>query len=163
MAVSYRNSYGVVGIEDGGVPRSFTFKARENISGGYWVNGSSALGVVGSGAETFVASDIEGFTVATQVGSNVIGLCLQDTASGTYGTAVTRGTYLLPALSGIVIGSIYAGQSLLAGSAGTVLPYTSGTYLPLADVAGIKMFPIGRARSQADSVAGQFVVVSLNL
>jgi len=162
MAITFRNTDGAIGIMDGGTPRVMTVKARCNISGGYWVNGSSAVGVVGSNASTYVASDIEGFTVSTQVGSQVIGLALQDIASGTYGPIARRGDYLLPSASGTKIGSIFAGQTLLAGSAGTVVAYASGTMLPLADVAGIKMFPVARALTNGGA-AGEFVAVSLNI
>ena len=164
MAITYNNTDGAIGVFDGGTPRTITFKARENISGGYWVNGSSANAVVGSDASTYVSSDIEGNTVKTQVGSNVIGLCLQDTASGAYGTAARRGDFLLPCLSGTKIGSVFAGQGVLAGSAGTVVANTSGTGIPLATAAGIKMLPVGRSMTTGgDGGDASFVMVSLNI
>jgi hypothetical protein len=160
----WRNPQGAVCLFDGGNLRTVTFKARENISGGYWVNGSSALAVVGSGINTYAASDIEGYTVSTQVGSQVIGLCLNDTASGTYGVATQRGTWLMPVLSGTAIGSVYAGQRIHAGSAGTVGGLISGLSWNAA-AAGFVDFGVGRALTQGDaSVAGgQFVAVSLNI
>jgi len=96
--VDFRNPYGAVGVMDGGTPRTMTIKARANISGGYWVNGSSAQGIVSSGANTFAASDIEGYPVATQIGSEVIGLALTDIASGTYGAIAQRVMFILPSL-----------------------------------------------------------------
>jgi len=163
MAVSYSNTDGAIGITDGGTPRTMTIKAREDITGGFWVNGSTAEGVVGSGAETYVSADIEGYTVSTQIGSRVIGLATQDIASGTYGTIARRGDYLMPCLSGTKIGSVYAGNPLMAGSAGTVLPLGSSTVVPQPGAAvGAYMYPIGRAISTG-GVAGEFVVVSLNL
>jgi len=163
---SYVNTNGAVCIAEGGVPRTVTFKARCNISGGYWVNGSSAASaVVGSGTETYISSDIEGYTVSNQIGSAVIGLCLADTASGTYGTAAMRGTYLLPTLSGTIIGSVMSGWKVAAGSAGTVVAWCSGTIAGL-NANGAQVGPIdltvGRAMSTANS-DGQFAVVSLNL
>jgi len=163
MAATYNNSYGAVMLTDGGTPRIITVKARSNISGGYWVNGSSAAGIVGSGAETYIASDIEGYPVSTQVGSLVIGLALTDIASGTYGPVAMRGLFLLPVLSGTTAGSIFAGQPVIAGSAGTVTPLTSGTHLPLSDAAGVKLHPVGRAISTGAGENGDFVVVSLNV
>jgi predicted RecA/RadA family phage recombinase len=160
MAVSFRNTDGAVCIADGGCPRIITVKARCNISGGYWVVGSSAEGVVGSNASTYAASDIEGYTVATQIGSEVIGLALIDIASGTYGPAAMRGIFLLPGLSGTRIGSIYAGWPILAGSAGTVLPCGSNTLQALG--VGPDFTAHGRAISTG-GVAGEFVAVSLNL
>jgi len=164
MAITYKNTDGAIGLFDGGTPRTITFMARENISGGYWVLGSSANAVVGSTASTYVSSDIEGYVCSTQVGSNPIGLCIQTVASGTYGTAARRGDFLLPCLSGTKIGSIYSGQSICAGSAGTVVPYTSGTVLPLTDTAGWRQFTCGRAMTTGgDGGDSSFVIVSLNI
>ena len=162
MAITYRNTDGAIGIADGGTPRVITVKAGENISGGYWVRGSGLAGVVGSTASTYVAADFEGYTVATQVGSEVIGLALTDISSGTYGPVAMRGIFLMPGLSGTKIGSIFPGQGVLAGSAGTVVAFTSGTMLPLADSAGTRIFPIGRSLT-AGGIDGEFVAVSLNL
>jgi predicted RecA/RadA family phage recombinase len=164
MALSYRNTDGAVCIADGGTPRIITIKARNNISGGYWVLGSSAKGVVGSNASTYVASDIEGYTVATQVGSEVIGLALTDIPSGTYGPAAMRGIFLLPALSGTIIGSIYSGWSVCAGSAGAVLPLGSCTALGVSVMGGVgpANLSVGRALTTA-GIDGEFVAVSLNI
>lgn len=156
----FSNPAGAVCIAEGGVPRTITFKARNNISGGYWVIGSSSNGVVGSLGMSYAAGDIEGYTVATQVGSQVIGLCLQDTASGTYGTAAQRGTYLFPCLSGTILGSVYAGVKVTAGSAGTVVPYVSGTIFALG--VGPIDPTVGRSLTNGD-VNGEFVAVSLNI
>ncbi len=164
MAVSFSNTDGAICIADGGTPRNITVKARANISGGYWVLGSSAEGVVGSNASTYAASDIEGYPVATQIGSEVIGLALADIASGAYGTVAMRGVYLLPGISGTVIGSIYSGWTVLAGSAGTVYPNCSGTLLLKGtEVAvGPHLEGIGRALTTGGA-AGEFIAVSLNL
>lgn len=164
MAVSYRNTDGAVCIADGGCPRIITIKARANISGGCWVNGSSALGVVGSNASTYAAADIEGYPVDTQIGSGVIGLALTDIASGTYGPVAMRGIFLLPSLSGTIIGSIYSGWTVGAGSAGTVFPVCSGTVLAKTanGAVGPSDFFVGRSLTQA-GVDGEFVAVSLLL
>ncbi len=163
--VDYRNSYGAVGLFDNVNPRTITFKARDNISGGYWVNGSSAQGVVSSGGDTYATSDIEGYPVATQVGSQVIGLAIANVASGAYGVAAMGGVYILPLLSGTAIGSLYAGQKVAAGSAGTIVPLTSGLagLNPGAQI-GFYDFGVGRALSEASCAAGtQYAIVSLNL
>ena len=161
----FSNAYGAVQLADGGIPRTITYKARCDISGGYWVNGSSAQGIVSSGANTYVSSDIEGFPVTTQIGSQVIGFNLQDTASGTYGTAAMRGLYIVPLLSGTGIGSAYAGQKFAAGSAGTIVPIMSGLAHALADAsAGWHYFDIGTLMSEGTCAAGQqYVMVSLNI
>lgn len=162
--VEFRNPNGAVCIADGAVPRILTIKARANISGGYWVNGSSAEGVVCSGAESYAASDIEGYPVVTQVGSHVIGLAIQDISSGAYGPIAMRGIFLLPAASGTKIGSVYPGNPLLAGSAGTVLPLGSSTLHIVAGAAAkADQYPIGRALSQSVSADESFVAISLNI
>ena len=164
MAITYKNTDGAIGLFDGGTPRTITFMARENISGGYWVLGSSANAVVGSTASTYVSSDIEGYVCSTQVGSNPIGLCIQTVASGTYGTAARRGDYLLPCLSGTAIGSVYAGQKICAGSAGTVVPMHSGLSAPLNSVDAWTGFDCGRAMTTGgDGGDSSFVIVSLNI
>jgi predicted RecA/RadA family phage recombinase len=159
MAASFYNPNGAVQIFDTGNPRVITVKARATISGGWFVNGSSAIGVVGSGADSYVSSDIEGFPVSTVVGSNAIGLALQTIPSGTYGAVAMGGVYLLPVASGTVIGSIFSGWSFLAGSAGTVVPAGSMTILTLGN--GQIFTPVGRAITTMDET-GQFIVASLN-
>jgi len=161
--VDFRNPYGAVGVMDGGTPRTMTIKARANISGGYWVNGSSAQGIVSSGANTFAASDIEGYPVATQIGSEVIGLALTDIASGTYGAIAQRGMFILPSASGTKIGSVSCGNPLLAGSAGTVVVLGSSTLISIPGAAAkADQYAVARALSQGNK-DGEYVVVSLNI
>ena len=161
-----RNAYGAVGLADGGTPRTFTFMARANISGGYWVVGSTADNVVSSGADSYAASDIEGYPLATQIGSEVIGLNLMDTASGTYGVAAMRGFYILPVGSATRIGSIYAGWPVAAGTNGVVVPLGSNTLLsPLGAAGGIgaESMQVGKAMTTASNNGTGYVVVSLNI
>jgi len=163
MAASFSNPYGAVALTDGGVPRNLTIKARETISGGWWVNGSSTIGVVSSGADSYAASDIEGYTVSTVIGSSVIGLALDTIPSGTYGTIIRRGDVILPVASGTKVGSVYAGWPVMAGSAGTVVPMgSSSIFTPFGDGVGVAPFPVARAMSTMDNTGG-FIVVSLNL
>lgn len=161
MAIEPRNPYGAVQIADGGTPRVITVLAYENISGGYWVNGSGEVGLVGSGADSYAANDIRGTTVATQIGSMVIGLALTDIGSNTYGPVAMRGLYLMPGMSGVKIGSVFAGQSICAGSAGTIIPNTSGTHFPLPEVAGMRDFVVGRSLTAGGH--GSFSIISLNI
>ena len=159
--VEFRNSNGAIGITDGGTPRTFTIKARADISGGYWVNGSSAGGVVSSGADSYATSDVEGYPVDTQIGSEVIGLAINNIPSGTYGVVAQRGMFILPSLSGTRIGSIYSGWPVLAGSAGTVLPAGSNTL-----TSAVTLGPGFTAHARAMSTGGkdgEYVIVSLNI
>jgi len=162
MAITYTNTDGAVCVTDGGTPRIISVKAGGNISGGYWVNGSSSVGAVGSSASSFDNTEIVGLPVATQCGSNCIGMALTDITSGTWGPVAMRGIFLVPGGSGTKLGSIFAGQPLLAGSAGTVIPVCSGTVLPLQDAVGDKCYPIGRALT-AGGIITEAVAISLNI
>jgi len=160
MANSFSNPYGAVQVADGGTPRVMTIKARADISGGCWVAGSSAGGAIGSGDESYVASDIEGFPISTIIGSRCIGLALQNISSGTYGPIAQRGQYIVPCASGTIVGSIVAGMKVAAGSAGTVISIGSSTLQDFE--AGID-YTIGTALSEGGGNNEQFVLISLNI
>ena len=162
----YRNAYGAVGLLDGGAPRTITVKARANISGGYWVLGSSADNVVSSGANSYAASDLEGYPMGNQVGSSVIGLCIADTASGNYAPVAQRGTFILPVASGTAIGSHYAGWPIAAGSMGTAFPLGSMTLLVNAipgNTTGPFDFKVGKTLSTSSNDGIGYVVASINI
>ncbi len=163
MVIEPRNPYGAVQIADGGTPRVITVLAYENISGGYWVNGSGEVSLTSSGANSYAASDIRGTTVANQIGSNVIGLALTDIGSNTYGPVAMRGLYLMPGLSGVSIGSVFAGELIAAGSAGTITPITSGTLMqPVAgDALGVNVIPVGRSLTAGG--VGSYSIIALNI
>ncbi len=162
MVIVPRNPQGAVQIADGGTPRVITVLAYENISGGYWVNGSGEVSIVGSLASSYQASDIRGTTVATQIGSMVIGLALQDIGSNTYGPVAMRGLYLMPSLSGIKIGSGFAGQQFAAGSAGTVVPIGSSTLITNTNEdVGWYNYDLGRFITAGG--VGSYSIVSLNI
>jgi len=163
MAIVERNPYGAVQIADGGTPRVITVLAYENISGGYWVNGSATGNCVGSGADSYAASDIKGGTNTNMIGSMTIGLALQDIASGTYGPAAMRGLYLMPGMSGTQVGSGFAGQSFLAGSAGTIVPLGSGVITGAAQGIGLGWEPTAHGRIITAGGVGSFSIVSLNI
>lgn len=164
MAIVYTNTDGAVGIADGGTPRIITVKAGSNISGGYFVNGSTLKGVVGSSASTYVAGDLVGYPISTQAGSRCIGIALADIASGTYGPVAMRGIFLVPTLSGTKIGSVDAGAKVCAGSAGTVMGLGSATGFQSTLEASTDggNYAIGTALT-AGGILSEFVAVSLNI
>ncbi len=89
------NPNGYVPIFDGGAPRIITGYAGEAVSGGWFLGGSrdSGKGVVGSGADSFVTSDI---VFSHTIGSgNFIGIALKNTVSGAAVSVATRGTFLV--------------------------------------------------------------------
>ncbi len=163
MTIVPRNPYGAVQIADGGAPRVITVLAYENISGGYWVNGSGEASIVSSGATSYAASDIRGTTVATQIGSMVIGLALTDIGSNTYGPVAMRGLYLMPGLSGVSIGSVFAGQKVAAGSAGTIVPICSGTLTDPTRGAALGWDDWNVGRSMTAGGVGSFSIIALNI
>jgi len=158
MAVDVRNPYGGVLVADGGTPRIMTVKAAANISGGYWIVGSGLSAVVSSGANSFAATDVVG-TVAsanTVLGSNCLGLAIDDIASGTYGPVLQRGWVLLPAGSATLLGSVYTGCPVMARGYGNVIG--SATTGGVTD-GGI----VGRAITTSSGHANTYSIVSLNL
>ena len=127
------NPNGYVPLTDGGAPRIITVFAKEAISGGQFVGGSTAAGVVGSGRDSFVSSDIEVAQATT--GVDFIGIALADAASGAEVAVATRGMFLVPHSGGSVLlagryvgcnakseviisvaGSDFIGRALTAGS-----------------------------------------------
>ena len=114
------NPNGYVPITDGGAPRIITGFAKEVISGGQFVGGSTAAGVVGSGRDSFVASDLE-FAQA-EAGKDFIGIALADAASGAELAVATRGVYLVPhsgsgvVLAGNKVGCNAKSEVILLGS-----------------------------------------------
>ena len=156
MAVSTFNPYGAVNILEGGTPRVMTVLARANISGGYWVAGSSAAGVVVSGADSYAASDIEGYPL-TGTGSNCIGLALQDIPSGTYGPVAQRGVFILPVGSATLLGSVLAGHKVHHAGYGRVIGGSGGGFDADSNT------EVGRAISTGGGINAQFVAVSLNI
>ena len=83
----------MVMIADGGTPRTITGYAREAISGGQFVGGSTALGAVGSDASGYQASDI---LVVDAAEDNFIGIALNDAVSGAPITVAMKGLFIVP-------------------------------------------------------------------
>ena len=163
-----RNPYGAVSIGDGGTPRVITVKARVNISGGYWVAGSSSLAGVGSNATSFVSDDIEGYCAPNIVNENCLGVALADTASGNYCPVAMRGFFIMPCASGTSVIPVTAGHLIGAGSGGTVVQIGSTATAGGQDVvAEPGLFHVGRALTTGSgnnsANTNDFVVVSLNL
>ena len=162
-----RNPGGAVGLYDGGTPRVITVKARANISGGYWVAGSSSLAGVGSLASTFTAADIEGLPTDLIVNFNVLGVAIQNIPSGTYGPVAMRGTFIMPAASGTSLIPVTAGRLIGAGSGGTVVAIGSTAAAGGQSItADAGRYHAGRALTtgsgtNSDNV-NDFVLVSVN-
>jgi len=156
MAVSTANPYGAVQLADGGTPRVITIKAVTNISGGYWVTGSGVCGAstVGSGADSFVSADIEGYAMTPDVtSSGVVGIALTDIASGAYGPCAQRGLFIMPVGSSTLLGSVSTGTPVSAFGVGGVV----GSKTLAFDCR------IGKALTHGGGAANDFVVVDLNI
>ncbi len=162
-----RNPGGAVYLFDGGTPRVLTVLARANISGGYWVAGSSGYQSVGSLAEDFTAADLEGFPCPLIVNSNVVGVALQDIPSGTYGPVAQRGVFIMPCASGTSVRAIQPGYMIGAGSGGTVVNIGSTAAAGGMPFISIGQFNAGRSLgpgsgTNSDNV-NDFVLVSVNV
>ena len=156
MAVSTANPNGFVGVYDGGVPRIVTIKAATDISGGYWITGSGVAGAakVCSGADSYVSADIEGWAMTAEVTcSGVIGIALQDIASGTYGPCARNGVFIMPVGSATVIGSVTKGCPVAAYGLGGVIGSTTLSFDCY----------VGRALTDAGGAANEFCAVSVNI
>lgn len=110
------NPYGYQPIFDGGAPRVITGYAREVVSGAWFLGGSGAAGVVSSGTDSFVTSDIE--FVHTVGSGNFVGIALHNAASGAPVSVATRGTFLVEA-SGVEM--VEAGHQVGCNSADQVI------------------------------------------
>ena len=158
MAVKESNPLGATILGDGGAPRTLTVLAATNISGGCWVVGSGLSATVGSQSSSFANSDIVGqaSSAATVLGSNCLGLAIDDIASGTRGTVIQRGWVLLPAGSATLLGSVYTGCPVMARGFGNVIG--SATAGGVTD-GGI----VGRSITTSSGHANSYSIVSLNL
>ena len=143
------NPNGYVPLADGGAPRILTGYAKEAISGGQFVGGSTAAGVVGSGRDSFVASDIEFVNSAT--GGNFIGIALAAAASGAECAVATRGTFIVPT-SGTAV--ILAGEKVATSAKSELLKIGSAT-----DATVPALTSVGRALTAGSG--GDFVVMEL--
>lgn len=94
------NPNGYTPVTDGGTPRIITGYAKEVISGGQFVGCSGAAGVVGSGRDSFVATDIEFYLTAGS--GNFVGVAMANVASGATMSAARRGDFLV-SVSGTIV------------------------------------------------------------
>ena len=142
------NPNGYVPIADGGAPRILTGFAKEAISGGQFVGGSTAAGVVGSGRDSFVASDIE--FINSDTGANFIGVALASAASGAELAVATRGTLIVPTSGAVIL----AGQKVATSAKSELLAIGSAT-----DATVPALTSVGRALTTGSG--GDFVVFEL--
>jgi len=150
MTTQVTNTLGYVPLMDGGNPRSISFTAKTNISGGTFVvfSGNSN---VGSQASSFATSDLVGEAVS--VYGRVNGITTQYVGSNTVGTVVTRGLCLVKSAAAT------SGGQLIAMSSG-------GNYDAVIPIHGINAGSIvqgyiGRALTCAGSE--DYLVASLNI
>mgnify|MGYP003145266788 CR=1 FL=1 len=154
MAAGIGNPLGYVAIGDGENPRTIAGVARaEVISGGVFVFGSTATGVVGSQTASFNTTD---FLMARDAsGLQCTGMALQDTGSNEALASVTRGTILVP-----VIGSVIGGYPV--GVEGTN-EVSSQPWIATASPAVFFLNGKQIGRAVCDGASGGYVAVHLNL
>ena len=94
MAAGLGNPAGAIAMMDGGAPRIISGQVRnEIISGGVFVFGSMATGVVSSGANSVVNSDL--LFTRDASGGQFNGICVQTTAVSGAIAVATDGFFLL--------------------------------------------------------------------
>lgn len=108
-------------IFDGEVPRSFTGRAREVLSGGQFVTVSGAANVIGADSSGFSPGSI---VVAKLVDSDyAVGIALHNAGSNEIVSVATRGMYISRS-AGVISGGV-------------------GVYPYQAAIQGVKAMPIG--------------------
>lgn len=158
------NPNGAVVIFDGETPRTFTGICRQAVSGGEFVFVSGATGVVASGADSYISSDIKlALCVAntTAAVEAVNGMALNNAGSNAYTTVLTRGAALVKCG-----GSVFGGTTveLVSGTTvdsvqvpltiGSTATGTNGTYSAVSRNVG---------RAICDGASGGYALVYLNL
>lgn len=136
------NPLGAVQVNDFGLPKVIGGYAREVISGGQFVTGSTAAGVVSSGADSFTTSDIKFYVNGS--GATVTGIALNTAVSGALVSVAIEGVFILPAT-----GAVSGGQPIAAGGGDAILWSNTAGHI------------IGRALTETAS--GGFSVVNLRI
>lgn len=143
------NVLGAVPIFDFGNPKQISGQVRnEIISGGVFVFGSGATGVVGSGANSFANSDL--LFTRDASGTQFNGICVDDTAVSGNIAVATDGIFILQCN-----GTVVCGEAVKADGKNSVQPLGS-TADSLAKGPSHK---IGRAITSGAS--GGFAVIQL--
>lgn len=135
-------------VFDGGVPRSFTGRARQALSGGQYVTVSGAANVVGSEVLNFIPGSI----VVALMGADanqVVGIALHNAGSNEQIAVATRGVYIAT----VGATSLSGGYSVFANS-GTV------QFLDAAIGVGGSVQPVGRALTAAASGTNNYSLVN---
>lgn len=128
-ATGLGNPAGAVGLSSW-EPKTWSFKARSNVSGGVFVFASGATGVVSSGTNSFIAADCEVAIDAS--GNNFTGIALQSTASGALVPVALEGVFIVTAN-----GTIVASNGVMTDGNNSVLPgVTAGHKVGRALTAG---------------------------
>lgn len=147
MVAGLGNPAGFVQVFDGGAPRIITGYAREIISGGCFVFGSTAQNVVSSGTNSYASSDIKFCTNAT--GNLVNGMAVNTAASGAPVAVCTRGVVIC-----LADGTVTAGAPVVVTGVNAVRDISTGSL-------AVTMYPVGRALTDAGSEG--YCLVHLNL
>lgn len=149
-AAGIGNPAGYVPVFDGGNPRIVGGLARsESISGGVFVFGSTATGVVSSGINSFATADL--LFARDASGTQFNGICVQSAGSNEPIAVATRGVFILQCN-----GTVVTGESVKCDGNNSVQPLGS-TADSLAK--GPSMV-IGRALTAGAS--GGFAVIDIN-
>lgn len=98
------NPLGAVQAQDFGNPKVIDGKAREIISGGQLVGASGATGVVSSGLDSYVTTDVE--FIVNDDSENFVGIALQTTESGQICPVAVDGLYLVRCAGSILSGRL---------------------------------------------------------
>lgn len=146
------NTLGAVILFDGEVPRTFTAKALETISGGFLVNTSGATSDVGSEASSYGDGDIK--VVGAQDSKLFNGVALNNAGSNELVSVLQRGGALVRC-GGIVSGGALVTHNASGAVQNLIQVASSGTGV-LNDTI------VGRAITTSASGTGNYSLVYVN-
>lgn len=137
-------------VFDSEVPRSFTGRTREVISGGQYVTVSGAANVVGSEVQNFIPGSIVVSLLGTDA-NQAVGIAAHNAGSNEVITVNKNGTYIAT-----------VGEASLSG--GYPVYVVSGTIQHVLAAIGVagSVQPVGRALTAAASGTNNYAVISFN-
>ena len=147
------NPLGAQVVMDGEVPRTFTAKATEVISGGQLVTISGASNDVGSQVSSFADGDLKAIGAIDAKLCN--GIAINNAGSNELVTIATRGAYLMQAH-----GIVYGGALVQHNGSGGI---QNLTVLGSAAVASLGPRPIGTAVTTSASGTSLYSLVKLSI
>lgn len=141
MAAGIGNPLGAIQLFDAGAPSVITAYPEAIISGGCFVYTSGAAGVIGSGADSFVSTDLK--AIGNASGTDFNGIALYTAGSNQPLAVATKGFFIVQAGNAVVGGRYVASNGNAVVNCETATLFASGVSIGRALVgAGSEGFTI---------------------